>query len=284
MKRISALLAVLLLLLCSCSSDDGDRHRTADMLNITNTEQTLSGCIARFESVVSAMKAKVSVLEKEHNKTLEVENPTEYFLETNYILTAFEPFSIASLEVADGFNSDMTNETAQSFYELQSGNADIVYESDGKANFNLKFVSEELTEEYSAEYNKKADSFSFTVKTEDSEGEHIREFLEFSKTESGAYVIQSNTTRSYIEFNEDDEIVYFCCGELRNGSFSQEESIYSVPDETVNRNWVLSVGKARFMNIHMFEDGILTHEDCSSGPWKSIKIAAEDYESAFYKN
>jgi len=78
--------------------------------------------------------------------------------------------------------------------------------------------------------------------------------------------------------------VSFCCGELRNGEFTLENSIYPSSEENLGENWVLSEGKSQYSNIHTFKDGILTHEDCSSGPWKSIKINEKDYESAFYGN
>ncbi len=282
MKRIISLFAALLLLLCSCAKNEPQKIRTADMLTITNTEETFSGCRERFSNVLSAMKAKVSVLENEHNRNVRIENPSEYFLENNYILTSFDPFSIGSFEITEGFHSEMTNESAQTFFELQSKGADIIYESDGKTSFVLKFVSEELTEEYSVEYNKKPDSFRYVKKTETDSGESIDEFFEFSKTASGAYVMQSKTERCYIEFNKEDEIVYFCCGELREDEFSPENSICPSPGKTVDKHWVLSNGKSRFLNIHTFENGILTHEDCSSGPWKSVKIDANGYESAFY--
>lgn len=282
MKKIISFLAVLLLLLCSCSRNEPQKIRTADMLTITNTEETFQGCRERLSNVLSAMKAKVSVLENEHNRVLRIENPSEYFLESDYILTAFDPFLIGSFEITEGFTSEMTDETAQTFYKNQSAGADIIYDSDGQSEFVLKFVSEELVQEYSVEYNRKQDSFRYIKKTETDSGESIDEFFEFSKTDGGAYVMQSMTERCYIQFDSEDEIVCFCCGELREDMFSPENSIYPTPDKTVDKHWVLSNGKARFLNIHSFENGILTHEDCSSGPWKSVKIDADGYESAFY--
>lgn len=282
MKKIISLFAAMLLLLCSCSKNEPEKIRTADMLTITNTEQTFQGCRERLFNVLAAMKAKVSVLENEHNRNIRIENPSEYFLENDYILTAFEPFQIGSFEITEGFHSDMTDESAQTFFELQSEGADIIYSSDGQASFVLKFVSEETTKEYSVEYNKKQDSFRYIKKTETDIGEIVDEFFEFSKTSAGAYVMQSMTERCYIEFDKEGEIVYFCCGELREDMFSPENSIYPSPDKSIDKHWVLSNGKARFLNIHTFENEVLTHEDCSSGPWKSVKIDAENYESAFY--
>lgn len=282
MKRCLSLLAALLLLLCSCSSEEPQKIITADMLNITNTEETFNGCRERLDNVLSAMKAKVSVLESEHNRAIKIENPDEFFLDTYYIHTAFDPFYIDSDEIADGFTEEMTAEAAQSYYSIYSNGADIIYESDGKSRFLLKFVSEEMITEYSAEYNKKNDSFRYTVKTENDSGENIEEFLEFSKIKNSGYVIQSKTERCYIEFDDENEIISFCCGELRTDEFSTEDSIFPAPEQTIDKYWVLSSGKSRFSNIHTFEDGVLTHEDCSSGPWKSIEIIAENYESAFY--
>lgn len=283
MKRILSLFAVVLLLFCSCSNDSGgERLITADMLNITNSDETFAGCLDRFNSVVSAMKAKVSILEAEHNKSIKVQNPDEYFLESDYILTAFEPFLISSINIANGFNAEMTADSAKDFYKLQCRGMDVVYASDGKTSFSLKFISEELIEEYTAEYNQKSDSFRFVFKTENGNGEQIMEFLEFSKIPSGAYIMQSKTSRCFIEFDADDKIVAFCAGELRNEEFSLDESIFPSTEQSLGKSWVLSRGKSQFLNIHTFENGILTHEECSSGPWKSIQIDADSYASAFY--
>ncbi len=283
MKKCLSLFAALILLLCSCSKDGGsERLITADMLNITNTEETFLGCLDRFDSVITAMKAKVSILEAEHNKAIKIQTPDEYFLESDYILTAFEPFLISSLGIADGFTADMTDDAAKDFYKLQSRGMDVVYASDGKTSFSLKFVSEELIEEYSAEYNQKADSLRFVFKTENGNGEQVEEFLEFAKTSGGAYIMQSKTSRCFIEFDSEDKIVAFCAGELRNGEFSLDESIFPSTEESLGKGWVLSRGKSQFLNIHTFENGVLTHEECSSGPWKSVQIDADSYASAFY--
>ena len=283
-KKFLCLFSFLLILLCSCSKQDEEKIVTPDMLSITNTEETFIGCRERFLDVIDAMKAKVSILESGHNKTIEVNNPSEYFLENDYILTAFEPFPLGTfdLPIIGGFTKDMNEETAQTYYDSPTRHSDISYESDGETRFLLKFISEENTDEYSAEYNKKADSFRYTCSTEKNGTEEIVEFLEFVKIGERAYAVQSKTTRCYIEFNEENKIVSFCCGELRNGEFTIEDSIFPSTKETVGRNWVLSMGKSQFSNIHTFEEGVLTHEDCSSGPWKSIKINEKDFESAFY--
>lgn len=281
-KCLSLLLALLLIFLCSCKNEEPLKHKTADMLNITNTDKTFQGCMSRLNSVIDAMSAKIEILESAHNSVIKSENPDEYFLEEDYILTSFEPFILASSPITDGFTSDMTNESAQEYYKLNSNGMDIIFESENE-NYNLTFVSESLVENYTAEYDAENDSLRYTHSVEDDGTETVKEFLEFAKTESEGYVIQNLTQRCYIEFNSDDEIVYFCCGELKGDDFSPDESIYPLPQEETDGFWVTSKGKMMFSNIHTYENGILIHEDCSSGPWKTIKINADDFASAFYR-
>ncbi len=283
-KKVLSLLSVLLIILCSCSGKEDDKVITPDMLSITNTEETFIGCRERFLDVIRAMSAKISILENGHNKTIQVENPSEYFLENHYILTAFSPFPLGTfdLPIVGGFTADMDKETAQKFYDNPTRHSDISYESDGETSFLLKFISEETTEEYSAEFDKKTDSFRYIFSTEKNGTEEVVEFLEFIKISKNSYIAQSKTTRCFIEFDDENRIVSFCCGELRRGEFTPDDSVFPVPSETLGKNWVLAEGKSQYLNIHTFEDGVLTHEDCSSGPWKSIKINEKDYESAFY--
>ena len=282
MKKISAILLVLMLVfLCGCSDKGDVRVKTADMLNITNTEKNFLGCLSRFEAVVAAMSAKTTILENAHNAVIESDNKTEYFLEENYILTSFEPFVLDTLSIVQGFTENMTNEAAQDYYKLQSEGMDITFTSDGE-NYELIFVSESTLKSYTAEYNAKNDSLRYVYTVEYSGEETVEEFLEFSKTESGAYVIQSRTGRCYIKFNRNDEIENFCCGELYEGEFTLDESVYPVPDEAIDEFWVTERGKPVFNSVHSFENNLLIHEDRSSGPWKTVRIDAENYASAFY--
>lgn len=280
-KYLSLFLAVIMLFLCSCKKEEPNKYKTADMLNITNEEKTFLGCKNRFDAVLSAMSAKITTLENAHNAVIRSENKEEYFLDENYILTSFEPFWLETISITEGFTPDMTNETAQEYYKLQGEGFDISFNSDN-GNYELMFVSESLVKIHTAEYDQKTDSLRYSYTVESGDSETVEEFLEFVNIQKGKYVIQSKTQRCYIEFNSDDEIVYFCCGKLNTGEFTLNESIFNSPQEVYDGFWVLSDGKPSYSNIHTFENGILTHEDCSGGPWKTIKINAEDYASAFY--
>lgn len=285
LKKCLSVFSVLLFLLCSCSGTEEEKITTPDMLSITNTEESFIGCRERFLDVIRAMESKVSILESSHNKTVQINNPSEYFLENDYILTAFSPFPLGSfdLPIVGGFTADMDEESAQSYYDSPTRHSDISYDSDGETYFLLKFVTEETADEYSAEYNKKTDSFRYVYSTEKDGTEKTVEFLEFITIGKNSYAVQSGTTRCFIEFDSENKIVSFCCGELRKGEFTLEDSIFTSSEQALGKNWVLSEGKSQYSNIHTFENGVLTHEDCSSGPWKSIKINEKDYESAFFQ-
>lgn len=280
-KYISLLLAAALIFLCSCSDDKSYEPKTPDMLNITNTEETFLGCKSRLDAVIEAMSAKINILETAHNNVIKSQNHDSFFLENDYIHTVFEPFVLSAFSVTEGFNKEMTNETAQDFYKLQSNGKDITFTSEGE-NYELTFTSESVIESYIGRYDSENDSLQFIYTVEVSGNETVEEFLEFSKAKNGAYFIQSLTERCCIEFNKNDEIVYFTCGKLNSGDFSADGSIYPSPEKGLDVYWVTEKGKTEFANIHTFEENMLTHEDRSSGPWKTIRINAEDYASAFY--
>lgn len=279
-KFLSLLLVTLLLFLCSCKKDEAPKYKTADMLNITNEEKTFLGCKSRFDAVISAMSAKISTLENSHNAIIKADDKQTYFLNENYILTAFEPFMLETISVTEGFTADMTDENAQEFYKLRSEGLDISFSSE-EENYNLTFTSETLVKTYCAEYDEKNDSFRYSYTVEDSSSVVVEEFLEFIQLDKNIYVMQSNSYRCYIEFNKEGEIVCFCCGHLDDGEFSADESIID-SDTEFDGYWVIEKGKPSYLSIHTFENNILTHEDRSSGIWKSIKINAEDHASAFY--
>ena len=82
--------------------------KTADMLEITNTDLDFQGCLSRFDAVLNAMKSKVSVLENAHNNTVKSNAENEYFFEKDFVLTAFEPFVLSDFNIVRKFNSEFT--------------------------------------------------------------------------------------------------------------------------------------------------------------------------------
>ena len=282
MKRIIALSVAIVFLLCSCkSTPENPEFKTSDMLDIVNTEMNYIGCVSRYNAVISAMESKVTILEEAHNNSVKSDSGNEYFLEKDFVLTSFEPFMLSNFSLTHEFDSDFNAETARSVFAHLSNGMETLYESDGESDFVLQMVSETLVKEYSVEYNKKSDSFRYINSVEESGNESVFEFLEFITDKDGRYLIQSNTSRCVIEFDDEDKIVYFCCAKLNGGEFTVDESIFE-DVESVSENWVLERGKSNYIGIHTYEDGVLNHEDCSSGPWKSVKISEHDYGSAFY--
>lgn len=283
MKKVFALLFVIVLIFTSCSGNGNvPEMKTADMLDITNTDLDFQGCKSRFDAVLSAMKSKVSVLENAHNTTIKASAENEYFLEKDYILTSFEPFNMKSFDITDKFASELTAETAKSLFALEANGMEILLDTDGKSFFDLQMISEITVKEFTVQYNEKSDSFRYVYSIENLSGVKTEEFLEFVKEKDGVYLIQSKTTRCVVEFNNKGEIVRFCCGELNGGEFTVEESIFESEKRDISETWVLARGKSKYSNIHTYSEGVLSHEDCSSGPWKSVRINESDFASAFY--
>ena len=106
MKRlICLLLAVLMLCLCSCGGGKTQTTvKTAGMLNITNSDKTYLGCRSRYNSVLTAVEEKVNVLEEQHNAEIRQKNSFDYFLQSDYILTTFEPFQCGAISLTDRFD------------------------------------------------------------------------------------------------------------------------------------------------------------------------------------
>ena len=281
MKRLVVFLLVFCtVFLCSCKRSEPEIIKTADMLNITNEDSDYQGCFERYEAVVSAVVSKTSVLENAHNDKLKIETDSEYFFEDEYIPTSFEPFELDFVSVTNHFTPSLNLKQAEEIYKNISRGMTVEYSLDG-INYNLRFVSEELVEEYSAEYNEEFDSFRYVFGIEDSEETRTEEFLEFIKFENGAYAIQSQKTRCYVDFDENGEIEFFTCATLRADEYSIDESIFP-QKEALSADWVTEKGKNAFESIHTYKDGILSHSECSSGPWKTVNITAADFSSAFY--
>lgn len=281
MKKLLILLTVFsLVFFCSCKKSKPEIVKTADMLNITNKDSDFQGCFERYEAVVSAVVSKTSVLENAHNDKLKIESDSEYFFEDDYIPTSFEPFELDAVSVTSHFTPSMDLKQAEEVYKNISRGMTVEYSHD-TADYTLRFVSEELVEEYSAEYDEEFDSFRYIFSIEDAEETRTKEFLEFIKLENSAYAIQSQKSRCYVDFDENGEIEYFACSTLRADEYSLDESIFP-QKEVLTSDWVTEKGKNSFGSIHTYENGILTHSECSSGPWKTVSITASDFSSAFY--
>ena len=181
MKRlICLLLAVLMLCLCSCGGGKTQTTvKTAGMLNITNSDKTYLGCRSRYNSVLTAVKEKVNVLEEQHNAEIRQKNSSDYFLQSDYILTTFEPFQCGAISLTDRFDGDMTDERAKEEYKLESAGMDIEFTSKGGSEYILRFVSEGLTKSYNAEYDKKNDAFRFIFTADEDSSGKMSEFLEY---------------------------------------------------------------------------------------------------------
>ena len=288
-KTVAFLLSALLLLLCSCgneknvtetSTTEAAVYKSADMLDITNFGTSFTDCLSRFNAVLSAVKNKVQILESEHNKAIKTQNPEKYFLEENYMLTYFDPFLINSLIIAEGFEERMTEEKAKEYFAPYSNGADIRYESEGSGISSLSFISEESVKKYRVEFLKGENSFRLTALTEAGGAETVDEILEFVDLSENTYIIQSADTRCYVEFDDEGKIVYFCCSVLKNSVYDEADRIYG-KNTKADRSWASSGDVNGYLSIHTYSDGILTHSECSSGPWKTVEINESDYASAF---
>ena len=288
-KLFASLLALLIPLLSACNKDNSDitnetstvsAVKTADMLDITTRGMSYTDCLTRYYSVISAVKNKVQILENEHNKIIKIANEDRYFLDENYILTFFDPFLMNSLFLTEGFKDYTNPADVNSYYTNYSNGADIRYEIQNATTRVLYFTSENSVKEFRAEYNKGNDSFRYTAYT-DTDGNRVNdETLEFVKITRNIYLIQSQNTRCYVEFDDSGKITYFCCTVLKNSTYSESDSIY---DNVVTdgRSWALAYEKDSYISIHTYENGVMTPEECSSGPWKSVSINESDYASAF---
>ena len=284
-KIISALLAATLLLLAGCGSDKNNvttvattsAPKSADMLNITSKSKNYSDSVKRYYAVLEAVKNKTQILEKEHNKQIEAENPDKYFLDENYIMTAFDPFILTDFSLTENFSANLTKAEIDETFAFKANGAEIIFENNGENSYRLSLVDEISLREYSVDYNTK-DSFRYVLTTESGETTVVNEMLEFGNN-ANTYFIQSKTSRLFVQFDNNGNIVYFCCSTLKNGSYGNSESIY--PDASPAKEWLTERNKDDYMSIYTYENGILTHEDSSSGPWKTFTIYESEFQNAF---
>ena len=281
-RAVLPLLLALCLLLCSCGEPPAPGGvRTPDMLNITNHDADFAGCLQRFNAVCAALEAKVTVLEGAHNKKIETNNEGSYFLDENYILTGFSPFALKLRAQVAGFSDDLTDADAQALYRAAANGKKIEYAAKG-GEYTLRFVEEAQSETYTAAYDKTGDSLRCTFVSDDGTTETMQEFLEFLPLGGNAYAIQSQNARCEIRFNADGSIDSFTCAQAQTPLYGDGDNIYPGVKEWP-ANWVLAKGHDAMVQIQTYRDDVLLHEDCSGGPWKTVKINAAAYASAFYE-
>lgn len=289
-KTVAILLSAVLILLCSCGNNNGNSanseteppvSKSADMLNITNHGNTFLDCVSRYNSVVTAIKNKVQILENEHNNSIKAADSEKFFLNENYILTYFDPFLLNSFFLTENFEENLTEEKAKEVFAAHSNGADIRYDKKADGSRTLSFISEDSTKKIRVDFTKDQNAFRYAASSDVNGTETTEEILEFISIDKNKYFIQSNNTRLYAEFDDEGNIVYFCCTTLRYSVYTDADTIYNNIRFKADKTWANQLEKDAYLNIHTYENGILTHEECSSGPWKTVSIKESDYASAF---
>lgn len=283
MKRISAFLLILLtVFLCSCGSGRNEPEtttraaKTADMLVLSSNKKNYSECVKRYHAVLSAVKNKISILEAEHNKSIQSEHPDDFFLTDEYIPTGFDPFVLTDFTVTEAFDSSMDTEKAKQTYSSIVSGAEVQFENDSDSSYILRLVTEEYLKEYEVDYSSN-DSFRFFSRSESGDETTLDEMLEFAKN-GNTYYIQSLTARLFVQFDGEGNIVSFSCATLKDSTYKNESFFPKINEE---KDWVTDRDKSQYLNIHTYENGVLIHEDCSSGPWKTVSINENNYANAF---
>lgn len=276
-----ALAALMLMLTASCGAGE-PQMIYKDTLVITNEEKTFEGAKERYRAVLESLKTRVTLLEESHNQSVRIENPDSYFLDDNYILRAFDPFTVSSFEMTDKVNDSVSAENAPDIFKDDAENSSVIFtREDG--GYTLRFMNEGLTATYKAEYDSKTDSFRFTYNEDGQSPELKSEFLEFITVSSGAYIIQSNKSRCYIEYDENGNIVTFTCSTLKDKVYSLQDSVFgsSAAALTVFRSRIDNGKKTDYESIREYSEGVLTHIDTVEDKVNEIQIYADIYASAF---
>lgn len=251
-----------------------------DTLVITNEEKNYLGAKSRFESVLTSMKTRVTILEKCKNDQLIDENPEGYFLDKDYIYSSFDPFILKTFYITENFDENLSAENAPSIFSSESEGFSVVYSGDDSVK-TLKFVNEQTTKTYVAEYDSGSDSFRYTYSEDSPEQNGMVEFLEFITVSEGTYAVQSRDTRCWISFDEDGNVTYFVCVQLKEPSYSLEDSIFGSGSAEITsfKNKVSQAKKSDYDKIREYKDGTLYYTDITKE--NSISIYADAYKSAF---
>ncbi len=276
-----ALAALMLMLTASCGAGE-PQMIYKDTLVITNEEKTFEGAKERYRAVLESLKTRVTLLEESHNQSVRIENPDSYFLDDNYILRSFDPFTVSSFEMTDKVNDSVSAENAPDIFKDDAENSSVIFTREDSG-YTLRFMNEGLTASYKTEYDSKTDSFRFTYNEDGQSPELKSEFLEFITVSSGAYIIQSNKSRCYIEYDENGNIVTFTCSTLKDKEYSLQDSVFgsSAAALTVFRSRIDNGKKTDYESIREYSEGVLTHIDTVEDKVNEIQIYADIYASAF---
>ena len=281
-KLICLILAAFTLMLTACRAEE-PKTIYKDTLVITNEEKTFEGAKERYRAVLESLKTRVTLLEESHNQSVKLENPDSYFLDDNYILRSFDPFAVASFEMTDKINDSVTAENAPEVFKDDAGNSSVIFSREN-GGYTLQFMNEGLTAAYKAEYDAKTDSFRFTY-VEDGQAPELKsEFLEFITVSDGTYIIQSNKSRCWIEYDENGNIISFACSTLKEKEYNvEEDSVYkaSAAALTMFKSKIGYSKNTDYESIREYSEGVLTHIDTVEEKVNEIQIYADMYESAF---
>ncbi len=280
MKKVSAIIVLLCILFTAgCSGNKPAVIVTSNMFVYEDTGKSFLSARGRYEAVVNVIRNEVTVLENAHNEKIIVENPDDYFLNNEYILSSFDPFNIDNFALSEFFDEKTDQSLAQTFYSNYAAGRDIQYSSSDKE-YNLKFISDGMNEIYSVICSDNFDSFRFEHLTVSSDGENCEDFLDFVRISDNTYAIQSSLNRCYIQFDSEGHIDYFRFSQIKDGINDIGNSIFK-SSAVIGKSWVTNNKTVTYSSIIEFKDRILTHQDSSTGTLKEISVNEDDFASGF---
>lgn len=284
-KSLILIVTLLLVLLSSCGKDEEQKPIvTADMLNITNYEMNFPGAMSRYDSVMSALTTRITVLKDEHNKTVKQDNPSNYFLSKDYILSAFSPIEIKYYRIISQFSDELTSSDAENLFRADADGATVIYTS-AENEYLLKFIHEEYIETFNVSYDKESDSFRYLYlsdKEGDGDGDES-EFLEFVTLSDNSFAVQTDRGRITADFDSDGKLREMYCSKLKTKTYTAEKNgIYGKALSGLGKSWTYSKKRKNYEYVYEYSDNILILKDYSAATPAEIKIDASKFESAFY--